>query len=207
MSYSQYDEERYVLEAVAGIKFGRLLDLGAWNATEFSNSRALIEAGWEAILVEPSPEPFLGLVKAYGNHPKVQLLNAAIGDGSLVEMHATADAVSTADPKVFERWKYAGGYYGSFWARTFTLADLFRQFGSQWDFVSIDTEGSSGQVFTELMAAIQNGATSFRRPQCICLEHDQPTTENFEQCAVAQLAKASGYRQLYLNGTNVVYSR
>lgn len=199
MSHSQYDEERYFLEAVAGIKFGRALDLGAWNATEFSNSRALIEAGWEAVLVEPSPEPFLGLVKAYGYHPKVRLLNAAIGDGGFLEMHATADAVTTSSEAVRKIWKEKGGYYGSFWARTLTIADLFCQFGSQWDFLSIDTEGSSAQVFSLWMA-------TGSRPKCICLEHDQPTLENFEQCDVAQLAKASGYRQLYLNGTNVVYS-
>lgn len=198
MSYSQYDEERYILEAVAGIEGGRVLDLGAWHATAFSNSRALIERGWQAVLVEPSFEPFLGLMKEYSGHPRVKVVNAAIGGGSFVEMHATADAVSTSESTVLDRWKEAGGYYGSFWVKTVQLWDIVTYFGQQWDFISIDTEGTSLTLFPLVMDL---------HPKCICLEHDQPTTENFENGIVARTAREYGYRQLYLNGTNVVYSR
>lgn len=198
-SYSQYAEQQYILEALGNLPCGKLLDLGAWHATEFSNSRALIESGWDAVLVEPSPEPFLGLLKEYGNNPRVQLVHAAIGAPGFLKMHATADAVSTSDSKVYERWKIDGGYYGSFWTPTFSLADIFYDFGETWDFVSIDVEGSSAEVFTEWLA-------TGKRPQCICLEHDQPTTEKFSDCPVATQARAAGYRELYLNGTNVVYS-
>lgn len=198
-NYSQLDEQQYILQALVDIPCGKLLDLGAWHATELSNSRALIESGWEALLVEPSPEPFLGLLKEYGNHPRVQLLHAAIGPPGFLKMHATADAVSTSDPVVYERWKELGGYYGSFWTPTFTLADLFYDFGETWDFVNIDTEGSSGEVFENLM-------TSGNRPKCICLEHDATTLDDFSSSTLGRIAFEAGYRELYLNGTNVVYS-
>ena len=62
--YSQRDEEKYILEAFDGKTDGRFLDIGAWHPTVFSNTRALIEMGWSGVMIEPSPGPFLNIVRA-----------------------------------------------------------------------------------------------------------------------------------------------
>jgi len=189
--YSQYGEQAVILANTPPI--GRLLDIGAWHATQLSNSRALIERGWEAMLVEPSPEPFMGLLKEYGNNPKVTLINAAIGfERCFVKFHATADAVTTSDESSFKKWSEIGGFYGSFYAPVFTLGDLLNQFGGNLQFVNIDVEGSSVDVFNALMA-------TGSRPNVVCVEHDDRIVE------INQNAAAVGYRQLLLNGTNVVF--
>ena len=192
MGYSQFQEDLEIVQHVPAT--GNLLDLGAWHPTEFSNSRLLIERGWTATLVEPSPEPFWTLFKEYGKNPNVRLICAAIGmDRAFAKMHVTADAVSTLDLATFEKWKEAGGYYGEMWVPVFTLAEFFNQFGGDWHFVNIDVEGYSCDVFRALL-------DSGNRPACICVEHDGRDVE------ITQWARGAGYRQVLMNGTNVVFA-
>ena len=195
--YSQYGEDRQITNIVRECERRRLLDIGAYHPTCFSNSRALLEAGWAGLLIEPSPEPFLTLLKAYSEWKDVDLINAAVvpaPPASLIRFHATADAVSTSDEIVRERWAKAGGYYGAYWAQTITVPDLAGQFGVEFDFINIDTEGSSVDVFG---AVIRAGF----RPKCFCVEHDDRIAES------NRFASSAGYRQVLLNGTNVLYAR
>lgn len=198
--YSQYEEEPAILAAVEHIEHGCVLDLGAFHPTIFSNSRALIEKGWCAVLVEASPEPFLTLLKEYGSKqifgPNEQhgfqwvtLLNAAVGvKRELATMWATADAVSTTDAKVREVWKEAGGYYGRFVTPVIPLSDISGEF----DFVNIDVEGGS----VDLLSAVMDRYY----PACICVEHDGRQDE------VRRMIEGR-YEITYQNGTNFVLRR
>ena len=191
--YSQRDEERYIADVFAGKPPARLLDIGAWAPFDFSNSRNLIEQGWEALLIEPSPEPFLGLVKEYGNDPRIKLLNAAVGfNRGALKMYATADAVSTSDEATYKQWKNTGGYYGSFYCMTITVEEILNQFGG-FDFVSIDAEGKSADIFVAYIKHAQ--------PECICVEHDGREGELMEH------AQQYGYKQIYHSGENVIFAR
>lgn len=190
--YSQNEEERFILEAV-GVETGVLLEIGAYHPTCFSNSRALIERGWGALLIEPSPEPFLGLLKEYGTNPRVNLICAAVAnEGGLVKLHATADALSTTSDVSFEKWKAVGGFYGSFWTPALTIPSILNQFGA-FDFVSVDSEGTSVDLFADLLKTAM-------RPRALCVEHDGRLVE------CGQLAQNAGYKQVYVSGENCVYS-
>jgi len=191
--YSQFDEEQHIVRALKERhgEPGRFLDIGAWNPTCFSNTRALFERGWSGVMIEPSPEPFLNLLKEYGNEPRVQLVCAAMGwEHGLAKIHATADGVSTLSDDFKEKWKGVGGYYGQFWTTVLTWANVFDQFGG-FDFINIDAEGISAELFLKLM-------DTECRPTCICLEHDGRLVE------ASQRATEQGYRITYSNGTNVV---
>jgi FkbM family methyltransferase len=191
--YSQYEEEKYILESV-GERTGTFLDIGAWHASQFSNTRRLFEIGWTGVLIEPSPEPFLGLLKEYGNDPMVSLICAAVGfEKCAVKMHATADAVSTSSEAVYRQWKNAGGYYGSFWAPQITIEDILNQFGG-FDFVNFDAEGISADLFIHYLRTGQ-------RPRCMSVEHDDRLVE------ISQQAQKCGYKAIYTNGTNVVFGQ
>src|SRR5690349_12594575 len=160
--YSQQDEETHILRNTPEV--GQFLDIGAWNAKELSNTRALFERGWSGILIEPSPLPFDGLLREYGREERIILINGAVGfERGLGRIEATADAVSTMDSGVQSIWKDRGGYYGQFYTPRITLEDLFNQFGGQFDFVNIDAEGLSVDLFLKFLSLGP-------RPQCFCVE-------------------------------------
>lgn len=194
-SFSQYGEDTYLGELFPDGYVGRFLDIGAWSPTCFSNSRALYLAGWSGVMVEPSPEPFLGLLKEYGNEPRIQLVCAAVGfDRHCVKLHATADAVSTSDEASYQKWKSHADFVGSFYIPVLTLTDIFNQFEGGYDFVNIDTEGTSVDLLHVLLS-------TSALPKAICVEHDDRLVEVF------QAGEKCGYRALHVNGTNVVLAR
>lgn len=197
-TYSQQDEQRYILESV-GSRVGRFCDIGSCHPFCFSNVRALYELGWSGVMVEPSPGPFQSLLLEYGNDPRVELVAAAVSfETGLAELHCTEDLTSTIDEAHFDRWKSICKFYGKFHVPTITLADIFNRFGGDFAFVSIDAEGISGRLG---MALLETEA----RPQCLCIEHDNLSTEKGTG-PLDYLARAKGYRLVHHNGENAVYS-
>ena len=110
--YSQAQEERYLLEAFNGHPGLRFLDIGAFHATQLSNTRALFELGWSGVMIEPSPGPMRSLLAEYGNEKRITLIQAAeVGiEGGLASMWISEDAVSTSEPANYELWKEQGGF-------------------------------------------------------------------------------------------------
>ena len=195
MSYSQWDEERVILEACKGIDKGKFLDVGSWHPTQYSNVRALWERGWHGVMVECSPMPMHVLLQAYGYDERVTLIEAAVGlDHQMVEFQITQDALSTKDAKSYKAWEEKGGFYGQLWVPQITFDDIFLQFGGGFDFISIDTEGNSCELLKALLATEV-------RPQCICFEHERRFAESFAHFS------AAGYRVVLQNDTNNVIER
>jgi FkbM family methyltransferase len=193
-SYSQYGEDAHILQVFDAP--GRFLDIGAWHPKQLSNTRALYEAGWSGVVIEPSPAPFLAQLDEYGNDPRIMLVHAAIGfDRHCAKLYCTDDAVSTTEDAQYEAWKNHATYRGVFWVPMLTLEDIFNQFGTPgFDFVNIDVEGKSVDVFVALLA-------TEALPKCVCVEHDNRIVE------ATQMAEKRGYKQIHLNGTNVIFAR
>lgn len=197
MSYSQFGEDKVIARLLGNTK-ARLLDIGAWHPKTFSNSRLLIEAGWSAVLVEFSPAPVRALVQEYGNRDDVQVLQAAMsldGNGAFGKFDVSDDGLSTADPATRRKWDKEGGYFGHLWVPQLTFEWLFFQFGGGFEFVSIDTEGTSVNL------AIQLLVKHAQRPAVLCVEHDDRILE------LQVTAQNAGYRIAYANGTNVILAR
>ncbi len=191
--YSQYGEQAMILSAVP--ERGKYLDIGAWNPKVFSNSRALYELGWDGVMIEPSPAPFLSLLDEYGNDPRIALINAAIGpERCCVKFHCTDDAVSTTNDTQYETWKEHAKFRGSYYAPQFTLGDLFNQFGGAFDFINIDVEGGNFWLFAELL---RSGVM----PSCICVEFD----DHFKD--IEFLAAEKGYKRVGFTTANLVFGR
>lgn len=192
--YSQQDEQTYILEAVKGIRTGRLLDIGAWHPCMFSNSRALIEMGWSALLIEPSPEPLVNLLKEYGHSANVEILAAGVGiNHGLRRMHITADGLSTTEEREYEKWKKAAHFYGRLVVPMISVLELL-PFGP-FDFVDIDTEGTSVDLLKWLLSDIR--AVDYQRPRCICVEHNERRREVID-------ASHGLYETIHQNDTNMV---
>jgi hypothetical protein len=206
--YSQYGEQRAILK-VLGFDWetgegpqGRLLEIGAWDPIDKSNSRALIEMGWSAVLFEPSPGPLRKLVKEYGNNPKVEVVGIPVTVGrGFLKLRVTDDALSaeTSNEVHLGKWGNVGGFYGTMTSYSIPMLSVLKDWGS-FDFVSIDTEGTSVDLFEELVGGCKH-AHFAELPRCVCVEHDS----HFER--MEKLTKASGYRLAFLNDCNAVLER
>lgn len=195
-SYSQNGEDQIIRE-IFGDQVGTLLDIGAWDPVSLSNSRALIEAGWSAVLIEPSPKPLAALAREYEGNEQVTVIQAvvALEALALIKLRITDDAVSTAPGSSTDKaWSGRGGYYGTIWAATLTLPELFNQFGAGFSFVNIDAEGISVDL---ARAYLESGAS----PKCMCVEHDTRMVE------LMQVAGPRGYVTRDLNGENAILER
>lgn len=195
MSYSQHDEERFILAAV-GDSLGRFLDVGAYDGVHFSNVLALIERGWAGVLVEPGIEAFSALLINHSKNERLSLVHAAVGvKAGLVPFWDTPDAISTTDRKCRDLWaNYGPGYRSSFLVSVVTFADIFAALPGPVDFLNIDTEGTSTDLFLDFPLASL-------RPRAVCVE---PFGRE-EECRA--YADSVGYVPVHENGVNIVFAR
>lgn len=191
MRYSQNLEQDHILSACPE-SLGRFLDIGAWNAIDKSNTRALYERGWTGVLVEPSPGPFAGLQAAYSPGNGIVLVNAAVVlEPGPISMWVTDDAVSTSDEATWKKWRGIVAFAPQkTQVQGITLEEIFSQYG-EFEFVNIDAEGRSVDILFRLLALE-------RRPRCICVEHDYRQGEVLSQVA------SLGYVSTYESGENLV---
>jgi FkbM family methyltransferase len=196
VNYSQNDEQWYICQWSP--PNGRLLDIGAWWPTNLSNSRALIERGYEAVLVEPSPGPMRVLLGEYGKNDKITLLQSAVTThGKQVTMQVTDYPVSTSDHKVYSLWQTdpLTQYLGPLVVPSMTIADLISGYG-RFDFIDIDAEGQSVDICTQLLNLPDDVL-----PQCFCVEHDGLAG------LIEQDARRRGYVNFHVTGENIVAAR
>lgn len=194
--YSQNDEEKYIREWTP--PQGRLLDIGAWWPTNLSNSRALIESGWSAVLVEPSPGPMRVLVGEYGSNEKITLLQSAVtAHGGRITMQITDYPVSTSDHKVYSLWRQdpLTQYLGPLSVWSMSIADILKEFG-RFDFIDIDAEGQSVEIATQLL-----GQPDEMLPQCFCAEHDGFAAQ------LQSAARTRGYTNFHQTSENLIAAR
>jgi FkbM family methyltransferase len=197
MSYSQNSEELHI-GRIVGDKPGCFLDIGAYNPKLFSNTRALYERGWSGVMVESSPGPFMDLFIEYGRCEQIQLVCAAVsGKHELVRFHHSEAGVGTSSESHYQKWRDKAQFDGKFFASTVTPEDLMLQFGNAFDFINIDVEGGSADLF---LAMIMLRPIKIR-PKCWCVEHDG-RQEQLTQQAIMQ-----GYCLEHMNGENVIFAR
>jgi len=196
--YSQKNEETAIL-AHFGTSAGRLLDIGAWAPDTFSNTRALLDRGWSGVLVEPSPKPFVKLLEQHSSNPHVRLLNAAVTvNGGISPFYdSDGDALSSTNPAHVKKW--ATGKckvkFTEYAVLTISLNSLFDHYGFDFDFINIDVEGCSFELFERLPFARLTKTT------CICVEHDERLT------SVIQTGSQWGFRVLMNNDENAILER
>jgi FkbM family methyltransferase len=194
--YSQHLEQDFILQHLRDVPAGRFLDIGAYCPAKFSNVRALYELGWSGTLVELSPGPMRSLVMEYGNDPRITLIQAAVGIApGLMTFHVTDDALSTSEQSCYDRWSQTKCFMGRMMVPAITLQHLNGGIGeSKFDFVSIDTEGTSAQLFLRML---EIGML----PKCVCVEIDDRLDD------IETAASLMGYTLLHENKCNAVFGR
>lgn len=192
-SHSQHGEDLRAWEILQrwNIETGRILEIGSWHPEQLSNSRLFIAAGFGAVLCEPSPASVRDLARFYADNPEVHIVASPITvHGGAIKLELSDDALS--GEQIQEVWRATGGYYGRAWYKSMSMEELLTQWGGDFALVSIDTEGTSVDLFAALLACGP-------RPRVVILEHDGRLVE------VNGMAEAQGYRQAHVNGTNVIF--
>lgn len=195
--YSQNNEEEVLLRHLPAT--GRALDIGAYDGKTFSNTLALIEKGWDAVLVEPSPHSFINLAQLHKGNPKIQLVHALVDvePSPLVKFWNTADAIGTSEKAHYEIWKNQAGYQ-EIWTPTISVAALLNAFPGEYTFVNVDTEGSTGRIFDALPL------DKMGYP-CVCVEHNSRERDIIQETIIRYNAKGAKYRRVLDNSENFIY--
>lgn len=193
--YSQNHEDDFIVEYFSlDEKPGRFCDLGSHDGRTFSNSLALIDLGWSGVMIEPSPKPFAELMRMHGDNERLTLVNAAI---SPVSEWATfhdpgGDMIGSTNERHVRKWsKHPGVSYRKFDLRTVSVASLLDRFGKAFDFINVDVEGESANLFLALLDA---GASA----RCWCIEHDSRFADILERAAPLCLGER------LRNGENII---
>lgn len=200
MTYSQNSEDVLVHHYFGDHK-GRLLEIGANDGKTFSNSLMLIELGWEAVLVEPSPTCANKIIELHKGNGAVTLAELAIGDTTgEFELHESGaiisddySLVSTLIPAEKKRWEPLKTKWKSVKVDCFTWADFYSMYPGKYDFVSIDCEGFDLKILQQ-MNLDEMGV------RCLCVEFNGKDKELF-------LEAAPGFRLLEENGENLILVR
>lgn len=194
-TYSQKDEERFIARFF-GDRVGRFLDIGAWDAEEFSNTRRLFERGWGGVLVEPSPVCFRKLMRAYRGVDSVSLVNAGVAEDSAIKpFYATEDALSTFEILHRDIWaQRAGVPFREIYLRTITVPELLSAFPGPYEFLNIDVEGGSWELLRSF--PLDDIGTLL-----VCIEYEDHLNEIEEYCT------ARGFSRVHWTNENLLMGR
>lgn len=164
IDFSQHGEQE-IITNFFGQKIGRFLDLGAYDGMEGSNTRGLSDRHWKGVCVEANPFTFQKLIQNHSGNPNIQCLNAAVApQPGIAKFWDTGGQVSTilSDHSV-SQWVQR-----EYSVACVTPDQIVKQFGDDFDFVSIDIEGMDLDV-------VRVGERLLRNASLICVEHSQPS--------------------------------
>lgn len=148
--YSQNNEEQ-VISDYFGSKTGSFLDLGAYDGINLSNTRYLVENGWNGVCLEPHPEIFKKLKENLKDYPNIYCYELAMGNkNGKFKLNANDTYYSTLIDSETERW--IGAY--QFVDMECEVID-FKSFMkitpmTEFDFISIDCEGLDYDILTQI---------------------------------------------------------
>ncbi len=195
MSYSQTDEEQVIVDwfMKKGIPIGRFLDVGAFNVTEFSNTRRLFEQGWSGVMVEAGPYQITKLAEAYRGVDRITIVNVALAEANkFQEFGICPDALSSLDKKHQKTWEKGGTVFDQIQVFTVTMVELLRRFGFKFDFVDIDIEGEANWNLIRTVNFGEIGASM------LCLEYGKHKND------VINHVKQFGYGVVHDTGENLL---
>lgn len=155
--YSMFGEDEAVAEQLGDRGF--LVDVGAFDGVEHSNSRMLLELGWRGVLLEPNPEIFPRLLQNSAGL-SAWCLPFVVGpqesDHCVFWVDVSTPGYSTACGP------WGGRRFVPIATRMIGIAHLLRGLPDV-DLLSIDAEGMD----TDLVAALMHGPA---RPRCLIVE-------------------------------------
>lgn len=164
---SQYGEEYLLGLIFNGQETGMVVDVGAADGYDNSNSYCLLQRpGWNGVLIEPEPSQFLALQKRYADRHGVVCVQTAIGQTEGPRTLHCGLQVSTFDEmfkkRIEEKYRVVYHDVQVDMVRLDTLLKRLKIWQSI-EFLSIDAEGMDMEVWESLC-----GHSPL--PKVVCLE-------------------------------------
>ena len=200
-TYSQNAEDT-AIQNYFGLYKGTLLDIGANDGKTFSNSLALIEKGWEGVLVEPSPSAFEKLSSLHKGNAFVKPYNVAIGtENGPVDFYDMAAHVGNGDTSLLatmdeqETKRWVGTEFTKTKVRCVDYK-IFLEFSPiKWfDFITIDAESKDIEILRQI---------DLIRTKCLCIEWNGKEAD----LAVIRSIVPVEMKEIYRSLENVIFAR
>ena len=204
--YSQGQEQQIIANYFGDLK-GTVLDIGANDGKTFSNSLALIENGWEAVLLEPAQMAFNKLERLHETNDKVRCYKIAIGNeigkvklkvsGAHLPDGSDVALLSSLKEEETTRWRDAGVKFHEEEIIVSTFSHFKKLSGNTaFDFITIDCEGLDVDVLKQI---------DLSETKLICIEwNSKPEAKAaiLEYCAKFEMTKI-----IYESGENLLICR
>ncbi len=188
--YSQNDEEEVILKNIPD--GGRFLDCGAFDGISLSNTYALVQRGWTGICVEPDPESFAKLQKTHETSNDVKLVHALAGfRWRLRDFYSNATAYATTEQTSYDKWKCEQTFQ-KIVVPEVPLKEIIS--GQKFDFISIDTEGTSFDLLQECDLDALGCSL-------VCVEYDDREIE------VRSWFRSKCFKVIHKTGENLIAKR
>ena len=204
--YSQLDEEYFIFDFFKKNppRSKVFCDVGAFDGLINSNTRALFEAGWTGILVEPNPIPYEKLAQLYKG-TKATTLPVAAGDheGYIDLFYPVTDDYNyhqsaTCIEEEKKRWPIKE--WKKIEVRLLPLKQIFRLSQTPIEFLSIDCEGMD---LTVLKSA--GFSKEGHLPRLVMMEHNDNHDGALD--GMDSYLKEFGYSRVYMNSINAAWGR
>lgn len=205
--YSQNNEDQIIAQHFGGYK-GSLVEIGANDGSTLSNSKLLIEMGWEAHLFEPSINTFRKLEELHIQNTKVYTyplgVSAVSGEQTFYESGQLLGSedrslVSCIDPEEMTRWKASVSFAQTTAAFT-TWNDFVKKYGYEqktFDFISIDAEGEDWNILKQINMKQHNC-----KVLCVEWNSKQQLSEMF-----TEFANYFEMKEIHRNEENIIFAK
>jgi len=203
--YSQNNEDDFILAHFGDFK-GSVVEIGANDGLTLSNSKLLIENGWEAYLFEPSLVAFRLLEKLHFANTKVFTYPNGISDisgsrdfyvsGELLGANDTS-LVSCLNAEEMVRWQDKVNFQKES-AYFVTWKDFVRRYeleSKTFDVISIDAEGEDWNILQQINLETHNC-------KLLCVEWN--TNIELAQCFI-DYASTFGMKEVKRNDENIIF--
>jgi FkbM family methyltransferase len=206
---SQIPNIEFLFDFVFQENIGTLVEVGAYNGLDFSNSLPLIGKSWTAHLVEPNPRLFRECVLNLRDFDTVSVHEFAISDKAGSSMIFDLGPISTLENSMreeFKQFSWATPHFTQevYSVKTVTLKEFLQNMAVKRDFelLIVDVEGHESQVFSTLFL-------SDFRPKMIIVElsdfHPSLHSKKQNHWELSRQILNLGYDVIFKDSINTIF--
>lgn len=194
MKYSQNNEQNYIVDYFKNSYPSTFLDIGAYDGIDLSNTRALMELGWNGVCVEPNDTIFEKLKQNTKDFTGVECYKVAIGETNEEKTFYQNDTYySTLSTGDMYKWAGAGMHFTESKIQVVTFETFLQQSKYKlFDFITIDAEGFDFAILKQ-MDLIDLGC------KMICIEHNSENTQEY-----FSILKKYNMNIMHVNPENII---